>query len=97
MVARRAVPAGPILPCLTHAPTQVSLIELRGKPAEDRLYRLTYRSNQDFARLARSLGIMEDLKSGVPRTGYLGVVSFYWQGNKIHLAPPPDWRGYTES
>lgn len=37
-------------------------------------YRLEYSDNKHFARIAKKLEIMEDTKSGVPRTAYLGVV-----------------------
>ncbi|CAL8248318.1 unnamed protein product [Lota lota] len=56
--------------------------------------RLQYSSKESFKRLARSLGVMEDLKSGVPRTGYRGVVSFMTRGQRIYLAPPPGWSHY---
>ena len=57
-------------------------------------FRLQYTSKESFKRLARSLGIMEDLKSGVPRTGYRGVVSFMTRGQRVYLAPPPGWSHY---
>lgn len=33
-------------------------------------------------------------QSGVPRTGYRGVVSFMYKGRRVYLAPPADWKGY---
>lgn len=56
--------------------------------------RLQYSSKESFKQLARSLGVMEDLKSGVPRTGYRGVVSLMTRGQRIYLAPPPGWSHY---
>ncbi|KAG7276574.1 hypothetical protein CRUP_019624 [Coryphaenoides rupestris] len=56
--------------------------------------RLQYSTKESFKLLARNLGVMEDLKSGVPRTGYRGVVSFMSRGQKVYLAPPPGWSHY---
>ncbi|KAF7226519.1 alpha-1,3-mannosyl-glycoprotein 2-beta-N-acetylglucosaminyltransferase a [Nothobranchius furzeri] len=57
-------------------------------------FRLQYSSKDSFKVLAKNLGIMDDLKSGVPRTGYRGVVSFFSRGRRIYLAPPPGWTQY---
>ncbi|XP_026173571.1 alpha-1,3-mannosyl-glycoprotein 2-beta-N-acetylglucosaminyltransferase a [Mastacembelus armatus] len=57
-------------------------------------FRLQYSNKESFKVLARNLGIMDDLKSGVPRTGYRGVVSFLSRGRRIYLAPPPGWSQY---
>ncbi|KAJ8311444.1 hypothetical protein KUTeg_010799 [Tegillarca granosa] len=32
--------------------------------------------------------------AGVPRTAYNGIVSFIYQGQRVYLAPPKDWKGY---
>lgn len=57
-------------------------------------FRLQYSSKDGFKIMAKNLGIMEDLKSGVPRAGYRGVVSFLSRGQRIYLAPPPGWTQY---
>ncbi|XP_018555591.1 alpha-1,3-mannosyl-glycoprotein 2-beta-N-acetylglucosaminyltransferase a [Lates calcarifer] len=57
-------------------------------------FRLQYSSKDSFKMLAKNLGVMDDLKSGVPRTGYRGVVSFISRGRRIFLAPPPGWTQY---
>ncbi|XP_035528949.1 alpha-1,3-mannosyl-glycoprotein 2-beta-N-acetylglucosaminyltransferase a [Morone saxatilis] len=57
-------------------------------------FRLQYSSKDSFKVMAKNLGIMEDLKSGVPRAGYRGVVSFISRGHRIYLAPPPGWTKY---
>ncbi|XP_026227385.1 alpha-1,3-mannosyl-glycoprotein 2-beta-N-acetylglucosaminyltransferase a [Anabas testudineus] len=57
-------------------------------------FRLQYSSKNSFKLLAKNLGIMDDLKSGVPRTGYRGTVSFLSRGKRIYLAPPPGWTQY---
>ncbi|KAG5856614.1 alpha-1,3-mannosyl-glycoprotein 2-beta-N-acetylglucosaminyltransferase a [Anguilla rostrata] len=60
-------------------------------------FRLQYSSKDSFKVLARSLGVMDDLKSGVPRAGYRGVVSFLSHGRRIYLAPPSGWSHYDTS
>ncbi|XP_029942663.1 LOW QUALITY PROTEIN: alpha-1,3-mannosyl-glycoprotein 2-beta-N-acetylglucosaminyltransferase b [Salarias fasciatus] len=60
-------------------------------------YRVQYSSRDTFKVFARNLGVMDDLKSGVPRTGYRGVVSFLYRGRRVFLAPPADWRQYDTS
>jgi len=62
------------------------------KPGET--IRVQYEDKAGFKAMAKQLGIMDDLKSGVPRAGYRGVVSFIHKGRRIYLAPPPDWKGY---
>ncbi|KAM6910577.1 alpha-1,3-mannosyl-glycoprotein 2-beta-N-acetylglucosaminyltransferase a [Xenentodon cancila] len=57
-------------------------------------FRLQYSTKDGFKMFAKNLGIMDDLKSGVPRTGYRGVVSFFSRGRRIYLAPPPGWTQY---
>lgn len=57
-------------------------------------FRLQYSSKDSFKVLARNFGIMDDLKSGVPRTGFRGVVSFMSRGQRIYVAPPPGWTRY---
>ncbi|XP_060936965.1 alpha-1,3-mannosyl-glycoprotein 2-beta-N-acetylglucosaminyltransferase a [Limanda limanda] len=60
-------------------------------------FRLQYSSKDSFKVQAKNLGIMDDLKSGVPRTGYRGVVSFISRGKRIYLAPPPGWTKYDRT
>eukprot|EP00040_Diaphanoeca_grandis_P044871 m.13954 g.13954 ORF g.13954 m.13954 type:complete len:502 (-) comp9935_c0_seq1:150-1655(-) len=77
-------------------------VETPGDLDRSKEYRLEYRDNNQFRRIAKSLKIMEDLKEGVPRTGYLGIVSLtYRQENaaesealRIHVAPSKPWAGY---
>lgn len=60
-------------------------------------YRVQYSSRDGFRALARGLGVMDDLKSGVPRTGYRGVVGFLHRGRRVYLAPPEGWTHYDPS
>ncbi|TRY96726.1 hypothetical protein DNTS_009596 [Danionella cerebrum] len=57
-------------------------------------FRVQYSSPDSFKMLARNIGIMDDLKSGVPRAGYRGVVSFLSRGKRVYVAPPAGWSHY---
>ena len=48
---------------------------------------LRYRDEADFVSMCKQLGLMEDLKAGVPRTAYHGVVFVRINGRRIFLAP----------
>nr|CAD2174377.1 unnamed protein product [Meloidogyne enterolobii] len=39
---------------------------------------------------------MADTKAGVPRTAYLGIISFFLKGSRIFIAPSNStkWNGY---
>lgn len=77
---------------------QVKLEELHGGSLKGAgPFRVQYSSRDSFKALARSLGVMDDLKSGVPRAGYRGVVSFMSRGRRIYLAPPEGWTRYDTS
>ncbi|KAK7095994.1 hypothetical protein V1264_005342 [Littorina saxatilis] len=67
---------------------------LSGVQPEEKKVRVQYATKDEFKKLAKALGIMEDLKAGVPRAAYRGVVSFMLKGRRVYLAPPPDWKGY---
>jgi alpha-1,3-mannosyl-glycoprotein beta-1,2-N-acetylglucosaminyltransferase len=56
--------------------------------------RITYHTKDTFKSAAKLLGLMDDFKSGVPRTGYHGIVSFFLNGRRIYLAPHSNWKGY---
>uniref|UniRef100_G3N9B1 Alpha-1,3-mannosyl-glycoprotein 2-beta-N-acetylglucosaminyltransferase n=1 Tax=Gasterosteus aculeatus TaxID=69293 RepID=G3N9B1_GASAC len=60
-------------------------------------YRVQYSTRDSFKVFARNLGVMDDLKSGVPRTGYRGVVNFLYRGQRVFLAPPEGWTKYDVS
>ncbi|CAG9865279.1 unnamed protein product [Phyllotreta striolata] len=57
-------------------------------------YRIVYRSREEYKRITKKLGLMDDFKSGVPRTAYKGIVTFHYKGRMVHLAPNVNWKGY---
>uniref|UniRef100_A0A8C5NX84 Alpha-1,3-mannosyl-glycoprotein 2-beta-N-acetylglucosaminyltransferase n=1 Tax=Jaculus jaculus TaxID=51337 RepID=A0A8C5NX84_JACJA len=59
--------------------------------------RVQYTSRDSFKAFAKALGIMDDLKSGVPRAGYRGIVTFQFRGHRVYLASPQTWAGYDQS
>ncbi|XP_053329400.1 alpha-1,3-mannosyl-glycoprotein 2-beta-N-acetylglucosaminyltransferase [Spea bombifrons] len=70
---------------------------LQGKVAGGRTVRVEYTTRDSFKAMARSFGVMDDLKSGVARTAYMGVVTFTHRGRRVFLAPPKEWAGYDPS
>ena len=68
-----------------------------GKVAPAKSVRISYNDRQSYKSAAKMLGLMDDFKSGVPRTAYRGVVSFFYNGQRVYLAPSPSWSGYDLS
>ncbi|XP_019868567.1 alpha-1,3-mannosyl-glycoprotein 2-beta-N-acetylglucosaminyltransferase [Aethina tumida] len=56
--------------------------------------RITYRTREEYKLITKKLGLMDDFKSGVPRTAYKGIVSFFYRGRRVYLAPNLNWKGY---
>ncbi|XP_008214375.1 alpha-1,3-mannosyl-glycoprotein 2-beta-N-acetylglucosaminyltransferase [Nasonia vitripennis] len=59
--------------------------------------RIPYHTRQTYKTTAKMLGLMDDFKSGVPRTGYRGIVSFFYNQQRVYLAPSASWSGYDLS
>ena len=58
--------------------------------------KIEYSSLDHFSRVARSLGVMDNVKAGVPRTAYKGVVQFprIKGGNEDFVFIVPEgWKG----
>jgi len=74
----------------------VALEDLKGGRVKKstKAVRLAYHTREAYKRSAKALGIMEDFKSGVPRTAYRGIVSFMHSGVRVYLAPNLNWQGY---
>ncbi|ROT70981.1 Alpha-1,3-mannosyl-glycoprotein 2-beta-N-acetylglucosaminyltransferase [Penaeus vannamei] len=76
----------------------VSLTEVKsGRLTQGVKYKIVYHTKDVFKRTAKALGLMDDFKAGVPRTGYKGVISFFYGNNRIFLAPGNNWQGYNPS
>ena len=65
-----------------------------GKVIPSPSVRVQYETDDVFKSIANLLGIMSDIKAGVPRMAYKGIVSFIYRGLRVYLAPPRHWRGY---
>lgn len=70
---------------------------LSGQRAELTEVQLHYSSNKDFEKTAKQLKIMSDLRGGVPRTAYKGVVSVIYKNRRVHLTSSQPWTGYPTS
>ena len=51
---------------------------------------MAYRGPKEFMRVVRQLGLMADVKEGVPRMAYHGVVTFKYGGAVVHLYDPAE-------
>lgn len=49
--------------------------------------KVIYYNQTHFSTIAVAIGIMDDFKSGVPRTGYKGIVSISHKGVRVFIAP----------
>ena len=49
--------------------------------------RVEYASQKELAAMCKKLGIMDDLKAGVPRTAYAGVITLRMHGRLVYIAP----------
>lgn len=75
--------------------TVVSYSELKsGNIVAPGPVRIPYYTRQSFKNTTKLLGLMDDFRSGVPRSGYRGVVTFFYNGRRVHLAPNANWSGY---
>ncbi|GAB1604249.1 alpha-1,3-mannosyl-glycoprotein 2-beta-N-acetylglucosaminyltransferase-like isoform X2 [Argonauta hians] len=59
--------------------------------------RVEYSTKDQFKSFAKLLGIMDDLKAGVPRAGYRGIVSIFHDKRRVYLTPPRTWKQYDPS
>lgn len=76
----------------------VSMLDLKnGQVQKQESVRVIYHTKDVFKKMARSLGIMDDFKSGVPRMAYKGVVSTMYKGQRVYVAPNVNWKGYDPS
>jgi len=59
--------------------------------------KIIYKLKTEFVLAAKRLQIMDDLKAGVPRGGYRGIVSTIYNNVQVYLSPadPATWE-YTE-
>ena len=49
--------------------------------------KVMYGDKAEFVRFCKALGLMEDLKAGIPRTAYHGAVMVRMNGRRVFLAP----------
>ena len=49
--------------------------------------RVFYRDKKELVSMCKSLGLMEDLKAGVPRTAYHGVILLRMGGRRVFISP----------
>ncbi|VDM99459.1 unnamed protein product [Thelazia callipaeda] len=75
----------------------ISLKELPWKfqSLDSKAMRIQYKTLKEYLQIAKYLKIMRDFKEGVSRTAYFGVVTCFFYGKRIYVAPDRDtWQGY---
>ena len=72
----------------------VRIEELKNNQVRNGPVRVIYHNKLAFKKFAKVLGIMDDFKSGVPRMAYQGVVSTFFKGIRVYVAPNLNWKGY---
>ena len=73
----------------------ISLSELTQLKSETSCAQIRYSNTKEFVAIADTLGIMNDLKSNVPRTAYQGVVQCRFGSATIFVRPSQrPWKGY---
>ncbi|NWU73656.1 MGAT1 acetylglucosaminyltransferase, partial [Pterocles burchelli] len=78
-----------------YAAPEVKVEELQGNRRRELGTVFFFYSGRDsFKAFAIFFFLMDDLKSGVPRFFFRGIVSFVYRGRRVYLAPPADWTGY---
>lgn len=65
-----------------------------GNIVHDGPVRIPYYTKDQYQQAAKALGLMDDFRSGVPRTGYRGIVTFFYNKRRVYLAPNANWKGY---
>ena len=60
--------------------------------------RLIYSTKKEFEAAARKIGVMSDLKAGVPRMAYFGVVTALYKNIRVFITPPNPrvWEYHTD-
>ncbi|EFO26815.2 hypothetical protein LOAG_01669 [Loa loa] len=48
---------------------------------------ITYKTPRDYRRFGKSVGLMLDIRSGMPRTAYYGIVTFMYCSERFYAAP----------
>ncbi|CAG4957928.1 unnamed protein product [Parnassius apollo] len=62
--------------------------------AGDMAVRVPYSNAKTYQKAAKKLGLMDDFRSGIPRTAYRGIVTCYVRGRRVYLAPDFPWTKY---
>ncbi|KRY47284.1 Alpha-1,3-mannosyl-glycoprotein 2-beta-N-acetylglucosaminyltransferase [Trichinella britovi] len=49
--------------------------------------RILYRNAKEFVDIAKIIGLMDDMKAGIPRTAFRGVVPVYYYKTRVFISP----------
>ncbi|KAJ0170294.1 hypothetical protein K1T71_014222 [Dendrolimus kikuchii] len=75
-------------------PERTAEAVISGGSGEKSPVRVPYSNAKSYQRAAKRLGLMDDFRSGVPRTAYRGIVTCFVRGRRVYLAPDFNWVKY---
>ncbi|VDM36456.1 unnamed protein product [Toxocara canis] len=65
----------------------VESVENLSVPSAENSYLVVYRTPREYRRIAKAVGLMIDIRSGMPRTAYYGVVTFMLGASRVYAIP----------
>lgn len=67
----------------------ITLDDVEKKAVEkDNAYYVIFHTPREYRRLAKAMGLMMDIRSGMPRTAYYGIVTFFLSGSRVYALHP---------
>lgn len=82
------------LELMIHNLPEVTAGEALTSSGDGKSVKVVYYNAKSFQRAAKKLGLMDDFRSGVPRTAYRGIVSCFVRGKRVYLVPKFEWKKY---
>ncbi|KAL1456426.1 hypothetical protein WDU94_001157 [Cyamophila willieti] len=73
----------------------VTLSELKMNTIQQKdAVRIVYDTKDKFLKIAHFIGLMEDIRYGMPRTAYKGIGSVFYKSRRVFLTPSSIWSAY---
>ncbi|CAB3261970.1 unnamed protein product [Arctia plantaginis] len=73
---------------------EMTAVEVMASFESAKAVKVSYYNAKSYQMAAKKLGLMDDFRSGVPRTAYRGVVSCFVRGKRVYLTPDFQWIKY---
>ncbi|CAH2084029.1 unnamed protein product [Euphydryas editha] len=82
------------LTSLVYSLPEMSAEDVMSGSGKESAVRVSYSTAKTYQRAAKKLGLMDDFRSGIPRTAYRGIVSCFIKNRRVYLAPSYTWTKY---